>query len=127
MIYWLFHPALYQLDVSRIREGNCGFSGEKLRKKHSMHLMSLRTTSQTTQTISGIKLSFPVGIDVFCLTCEPLFFRVGERHMYISYKPFLEIPIRGYHVYVYTKSQRHPTYAHALKLLKCGLLLDNSQ
>jgi len=101
MIYWLFHPALYQLDVSRIREGNCGFSGEKLRKNIRCNLMSLRTTSQTTQTISGIKLSFPVVIDVFS-PCEPLLFPVGERLMYISYKAYLEISC-GYHVYdVYT-------------------------
>ena len=57
--------------------------------------MSLKTTSQTTQTISGIKLSFPVVIDV-SFSCEPLFFRGGERLiMYISYKAYLEISYVG--------------------------------
>ena len=66
----------------------------KAEKKKRCNLMSLKTTSRTAQTISGIKLSFPVVIDVF-FSCESLFFRVGERLMYISYKAYLEISYVG--------------------------------
>lgn len=48
------------------------FLAKSWEKINRCNLMSLKTTSRTAQTISGIKLSFPVIIDVF-FSCDPLF------------------------------------------------------